>query len=310
MKRKKIIITVIITIILLLFSVKVLGIDGNSKDNEIVIAGGNTSERQILAEIVKQMIEHDMSDENVSIMNNIGSSVLMNQAMQKKDIDISGAMYTGTSLTGELEEEPNKNAIEVFNTVVKGYKDKFNMKWYPSYGFANTYAFMITRELAERENITKVSDLERLSSNLRAGVDNAWMERKGDGYADFKNLYGFDFKNVYPMEIGLVYSAVHSNEMEVVLGYSTDGRIDTYDLVLLEDDRDLFPPYDVSPVVNYEILDKYPQIDKILLKLENKISNKDMQKLNRKSDEELIEPKNIAKIFLEENNYFDDKEMK
>ena len=310
MKKRNKVIALILSFILLLTSCSLPGLGEDAKNDGIVIAGGNTSERQILAEIVKQMIEHDMDDTNVSIMNNLGSSMLIHQAMSNKDINVSGSMYTGTSLTGELGEEPIKDPEKALEAVIDGYKTRFHRKWYPSYGFGNTYAFMVTREFAEKENIKTVSDLERLAPELRAGVDTSWMERKGDGYEAFKEIYKFDFEKVYPMEIGLVYSAVNAGEMDVVLGYSTDGRIDTYDLVVLEDDKRLFPPYDVSPVANEDILEVYPKLDEVLLKLKDTISNEDMQRMNRRSDEDLIEPKNVAKEFLEKNNYFDNKEVK
>lgn len=309
MKKRNKVIALILSFILLLTSCSLPGLGEDAKNDGIVIAGGNTSERQILAEIVKQMIEHDMDGTNVSIMNNLGSSMLIHQAMSNKDINVSGSMYTGTSLTGELGEEPIKDPEKALEAVIDGYKTRFHRKWYPSYGFGNTYAFMVTREFAEKENIKTVSDLERLAPELRAGVDTSWMERKGDGYEAFKEIYKFDFEKVYPMEIGLVYSAVNAGEMDVVLGYSTDGRINTYDLVVLEDDKRLFPPYDVSPVANDDILETYPELDKVLSKLGNTITNEDMQKMNRRSDEDLIEPKNVAKEFLEENNYFDNKEV-
>lgn len=310
MKKRNKVIALILSFILLLTSCSLPGLGEDAKNDGIVIAGGNTSERQILAEIVKQMIEHDMDGTNVSIMNNLGSSMLIHQAMSNKDINVSGSMYTGTSLTGELGEEPIKDPEKALEAVIDGYKTRFHRKWYPSYGFGNTYAFMVTREFAEKENIKTVSDLERLAPELRAGVDTSWMERKGDGYEAFKEIYKFDFEKVYPMEIGLVYSAVNAGEMDVVLGYSTDGRIDTYDLVVLEDDKRLFPPYDVSPVANEDILEVYPKLDEVLLKLKDTISNEDMQRMNRRSDEDLIEPKNVAKEFLEKNNYFDNKEVK
>ena len=310
MKKRNRVIALLLAFVLVLTSCSLPGLGEDAKNDGIVVAGGNTSERQILAEIVKQMIEHNIDDTKVSIMNNLGSSILIHQAMNNKDINVSGSMYTGTSLTGELGEEPIKDPEKALEIVVDGYKTRFNRKWYPSYGFGNTYAFMITREFAEKENIKTVSDLERLAPKLRAGVDTAWMERKGDGYNAFKEIYDYDFEKVYPMEIGLVYSAVNAGEMDVVLGYSTDGRIDTYDLVVLEDDKRLFPPYDVSPVANEDILEVYPKLDEVLLKLKDTISNEDMQRMNRRSDEDLIEPKNVAKEFLEKNNYFDNKEVK
>lgn len=300
------ILTIIVMIVMLISGF--FYINSSSKKNNIVIAGGNTSERQLLSEIQKQMIQHYMKDAKVEIINNLGSTTLIVQTFIKDICNMSGAMYTGTSLTGELGLDAQTDTKKALELVKKGYKEKFNMKWYDSYGFENTYTFMVRRDFAEKNNITKLSDLKNIASTLNAGVDTSWMQRKGDGYEDFKQKYKYDFKKVYPMEISLVYDAVKNGEMDLVLGYSTDGRINSYDLVILKDDMHVFPPYDACPVASYELLEKYPQLDDVINKIVGNIDSKTMQKLNRISDEEQVEPKNVAKQFLQEHNYFENKD--
>lgn len=298
-----------LTVVLLLSGCSFPGLGQSVSEDGIVIAGGNTTERQILAEIVSQMVTHYLPDANATLINNLGSTVLILQSLERKDTNVSAAMYTGTSLTGELGLPPTTDPKKAMEQVVKGYGETFDMVWFPSYGFENTYAFMVSRELADTYNLKTVSDLKEHASQLKAGVDTSWIDRQGDGYEDFKKLYGFDFQNVYPMEIGLVYNAVYADKMDVVLGYSTDGRIASYDLVLLEDDLHLFPPYQTSPVVTKDLLRKHPELETILLKLENELTNQDMQELNRLSDEEHLEPYTVAKNFLEENKYFKAKKI-
>lgn len=281
---------------------------GSDVRSGIVIASSNYAERQIMSEMVAEMIRHYMPGVDVLLINNLGTSTLVHQSVMHGDANVAGCMYTGTSLTGELGREAITDPEKAFEEVVKGYREEFDTKWYPSFGFANTYAFMVTRDLAERENLKKVSDLARLKDDLRVGVDGHWVQREGDGYEAFKEIYGFSFKNINQMEIGLVYSAVHAGEMDVVLGYSTDGRINSYDLVLLEDDLRLFPPYDASPIATYDVLEKYPELDDVLMRLSGTIDSETMQQMNRMSDEDHIEPKVIAKQFLEKNNYFEDKD--
>lgn len=285
------------------------GLGKSVNEDGIVIAGGNTTERQILSEIVAQMINHYETDIDTTLINNLGSTMLILQSLQRKDTNISGAMYTGTSLTGELGLPPTSDADEAMEEVVKGYAEQYDMVWFPSYGFENTYAFMVSRKLADTYQLTKVSDLKPYAEQLRAGVDTAWINRQGDGYEDFKQLYGFDFKDVYPMEIGLVYNAVNADKMDVVLGYSTDGRIASYDLVVLEDDLHLFPPYEASPVITKKLLRKYPDLETVLLKLEQEISSATMQELNRLSDEEHKEPYVVAREFLQAHDYFEAKDV-
>lgn len=156
--------------------------------------------------------------------------------------------------------------------------------------------------------LKKISDVGPYADELTAGVDSSWLAREGDGYDDFVEEYGFDFGTVYPMQIGLVYDAVETGEMDIVLGYSTDGRIASYDLVVLEDDLNFFPPYDASPAVNQDLLEDYPELNEIMLKLEEKISPEQMQEMNYIADDMLIEPAIVAQTFLQEHNYFEDAE--
>lgn len=294
---------------LVLTSCSLPGLGENTK-KDIVIASGNNTEKQVLAEILKQMIEHYSDDLKVDIINNLGSTTLIHTTMLNGDVNISSGMYTGTSLTGELAMDPITDPELAMETVQKGYKERFNRVWFPSYGFANTYAFMVREDYAKEHNLEKISDLVNLKDDMKVGVDTAWMDRKGDGYEDFKKKYGFEFKNIYPMELGLLYSAVKNEEMDAVLGYSTDGRINSYKLILLEDDLQLFPAYDCSPVASQEVLDEHPELENIIMKLIGKIDTVTMQSMNKKGAEDQIEPKYVAKEFLEENNYFENEVTK
>lgn len=107
------------------------------------------------------------------------------------------------------------------------------------------------------------------------------------------------------MNIGLVYKSVKSGEMDVVLAYTTDGRIQSFDLVTLKDNKHLFPPYDSSPVIRNEVLKKHPELKDILGKLAGTISTEQMRQMNYLANVKLKEPRTVAKEFLEKNNYFE-----
>lgn len=299
----------LILLVLILSGCSLPGLGGSVSSNAIVIGSGNTTERQILSEIISQLIKEEMQDIDVEIINNLGSSVLIFQALRKENVNVSSAMYTGTSLLGELEMDPISDPVDTFETVVREYYERFDATWFPSYGFENTYAFMVTKEFAQLHNLTKISDLEPLADQLNVGVDGGWIDRPLDGYDELQDRYGFSFNQLFPMEIGLVYSALDTGQLQVALGYSTDGRIDAFDLVVLEDDRHHFPSYSVSPVVSNQLLERYPEIEKYLLKLEGEISVEKMQLMNRQSDELGDEPKEVATQFLLDNNYFRDKNV-
>lgn len=278
-----------------------------SDEGSVRIATQSSTEMVILGYIVEGMVDH-YTDMNSEVIQNLGSSTMVNQALVGNDADIAAATYTGTALTGDLGMDPITDPVKAREAVTAGFLDQYDIKYYPSYGFENTYAFLVTRALAEEHDLEKVSDLAPIADELTAGVDNSWMEREGDGYRAFLETYNFEFDTVYPMEIGLVYDAVQSGDMDVVLGYSTDGRIASYDLVFLEDDLNFFPPYDASPSAKNETIEAYPIINDILMKLEGKIDTDSMQEMNFIADEYLIEPATVAREFLEENNYFEDSD--
>lgn len=225
--------------------------------------------------------------------------------MLNGDAQISAARYTGTDLTTTLNMDPIKDPKEAFETVKTEFEKRYHQKYFNSYGFANTYAFMVTKETAEKYNLKTISDLKKVGNQLTAGVDTSWIDRKGDGYKGFTEAYGFDFKQVYPMQIGLVYDAVAANKMDVVLGYSTDGRIGSYDLVILEDDLHFFPPYDASIVATDQVLKEHPELNGALERLANTITTETMQKLNYQADNDLMEPATVAEQFLKEHHYFE-----
>lgn len=304
MKRKLTQLLLILGSVLLLASCSLPGLSSNADEDTIAITGGITSEAQILASLVAGMIEH-YTDKNTTIINNLATTTINNQAMKNGDAQISAARYTGTDLTTTLGLEPVKEPQKAFDIVKREFAKRYQQTWFPSYGFDNTYVFLVRKDTAEKYNLKTVSDLKNVADELVAGVDTSWITREGDGYEGFKKDYGFSFKSILPMQIGLVYDAVSAGKMDIVLGYSTDGRIGSYDLVMLEDDKHFFPPYDAAPIVDDQLLKDIPELKGALEKLADKIDTEQMQKLNYQADNDLVEPSVVAQKFLEEHHYFE-----
>ncbi|GKS54200.1 osmoprotectant ABC transporter substrate-binding protein [Enterococcus mundtii] len=294
---------VLVLTVLLLASCSFPGLASNTDEDTISITGGITSEAQIIASIVAGMVEH-YTEKNTTIINNLATTTINHQAMMNGDASISAARYTGTDLTTTLNLPPEKDPEKAFDIVKREFEKRYDQTWFPSYGFENTYVFLVRKDTAEKYNLKKVSDLKNVADELVAGVDTSWINRKGDGYDGFKETYGFSFDSILPMQIGLVYDAVEAGRMDIVLGYSTDGRIASYDLVMLEDDLSFFPPYDAAPVVDNQLLKDTPGLAEALTKLRNTISTEKMQQLNYEADNNLVEPSVVAERFLKENQYF------
>lgn len=308
MKNIKKSIVVMLTSILVLSGCSLPGLGGGS-DDPVRITSLATSESQIMAHMLRLMIEHDTDGEiKPTIINNLGASTLQHNAIINGDANMSGVRYSGTEMTGPLDHEPIADPDEAMDVAQNLFQEKFDQKYFDSYGFDNSYAFMVTKETAEKYDLETTSDLKEYKDGLELGVDSSWLNREGDGYPGFVDHYGFSFNTVRPMQIGLVYDALDNNSLDVALGYTTDGRIAAYDLVVLEDDLQFFPPYDASTLATDELLEEYPGIEKTVEKMEGQITTDKMQELNYEADGEGKEPSVVAEEFLEANSYFEDEE--
>ena len=283
------------------------GLSSSSSDG-IAITSMTTTESQIVSHMSRLMIEHYSDGEiEPTMINNLGSSTIQHNALLSGDAQVSGVRYTGTELTGVLDKDPESDPDIALEQTQKAFDEDFDMKFYDSYGFDNTYAFMVTSETAEEYDLETTSDLAAYTDEFAVGVDTSWFNRPGDGYPAFQEAYGFEFDNIRAMQISLVYEALNTGSLDLALGYTTDGRIPAYDLVVLEDDLQFFPPYDASPFATHEIIAEYPEIDDALSRLVGTVSTETMQNLNYRSDEEGIEPALVAEEFLEEHNYFEEE---
>ncbi|OHS36729.1 glycine/betaine ABC transporter substrate-binding protein [Staphylococcus sp. HMSC62B09] len=308
MKYYKKYIAVFVLCLTVLSGCSLPGLKNSNSDDDVRITSLGTSESQIISHMLRILIEHDTNNKiQPTLINNLGSSVIQHNAITSDQANMSGTRYTGTDLTGALGEDPIKDPNKAMKATQKGFKDKYHQTFFNSYGFANTYALMVTKETAKKYHLETVSDLKKHANKLRVGMDSSWESRKGDGYSGFKKEYGIDFKTVRPMQIGLVYDALHSGNLDVAVGYSTDGRIAAYDLKVLKDDKHFFPPYDASPLATDQLLKEKPELKPIIKKLESKISTEQMQELNYQADGKGKEPATVAEDFLKKHNYFDDE---
>ncbi|KZE36830.1 glycine/betaine ABC transporter substrate-binding protein [Bhargavaea cecembensis] len=279
---------------------------GGGADGTIRISTQTHTETQVLGHMLRHLIEEE-TDLKVEMVENLSTSIIQHQALTDRQVDITAARYTGTDMAAILDIEPMKDPAEAMAFVQKEFDERFDQIWYDSYGFQNTYAFTVTAELAEQEGLVTVSDLEKVADSLTLGVDNSWLNRQGDGYPGFIETYGFEFSEALPMSIGLVYQAVKSGKMDVVLAYSTDGRLKAFNLKTLEDDKKFFPPYETSPVTRKDVIEKHPELDGLIRRVTGKIDAETMTQLNYEADVNKKEPAIVAKEYLEEHNYFRDK---
>lgn len=125
---------------------------------------------------------------------------------------------------------------------------------------------------------------------------------RDDGLPGLYETYGFEFDEVVTMDMGITYEALRDNEVQAAMGFATDGRIAAYDLVNLVDDKQFFPVYNAAVVIREDTLNKYPQIADVLNPIAPLLDDETMASLNAKVDMEGMEPEEVARQFLEENN--------
>lgn len=136
--------------------------------------------------------------------------------------------------------------------------------------------------------------------DLAASIE--FLERD-DGINALEEEYNFEFgeDNIQTMEVGLSYSALDEGEVDVAMGFATDGRIPAFDLVILEDDKNFFPVYNPAPTINQEILDAYPELEELINQLPPLLDQETLPQLNQEVDIEERTPVEVARTFLEEN---------
>jgi osmoprotectant transport system substrate-binding protein len=275
---------------------------GGAGSKTIVIGSKDFTENIILGEIIAQMLEAK-TDLKVERKLNMGGTFVNFEALKKGDIDIY-ADYTGTGLTAQLKMDVINDADKVYNIVQKEFNKRFKLKWLRPFGFNNTYAIAVREDFAQKNNITKVSDLVPLAPNLVFGAEHEFFNRQ-DGYDGMIKTYGLKFKDVAKMQVALKYQAIAQGKMEVTDAFATDGQLITYKLKVLEDDKNFFPPYYAAPVVRIDTLEKHPEIEEVLNQLGGKINDEEMQKMNYQAEAENKPVEDVAKDFLKSKGLID-----
>lgn len=281
-------------VLLLLLTITSCG----KEEKKVVIASKPMTEQFILVEMLTALIEANSDIVVEQKMGIGGGTANIHPGIINGEIDIYPE-YSGTGWLFVLKEDLINNPDELFAEVKEKYNSEYNIKWMEPYGFNNTFALAMDKNLAEEMNIKTYSDLSSKSNELIFGAEYDFYERE-DGLPGLKEVYGFNFKNEVEMDIGLKYDAIKSKKVNVINAFSTDGLLLEYNLKVLEDDKFFFPSYQGATLVRNETLEKYPELEGILQKLEGAVSDEEMIFLNYQVDKENKDPKEVALNFLKE----------
>lgn len=263
----------------------------NTQGKIVRIGSKDFTESVILAEILAQILENKgiHVERNLELGGN-----LAHEALLSDQIDVYPE-YTGTAFTAILKNDPITDPAKVLELTKKQYKDRFDLQISPPVGFSNDFAILIRGDSARKENLKTISQAVPVSKNWQAGFGQDFMSR-ADGYEGFRKAYGFDFaKQPREMDLALTYRALASGELDIIAGNSTDGLIDSLDLVQLADDKRFFPPYQAVFVARN---DKLELLKIVFDNIADSISTAEMRKMNYEVDGKNRQPSEVAKEFV------------
>ncbi|HWB43012.1 MAG TPA: glycine betaine ABC transporter substrate-binding protein [Gemmatimonadales bacterium] len=255
-----------------------LAVQAAAPARPVVVASKPFGESYLLAEMFAQLLEARGIE--VDRRPGLGATEIAFRAIRTGSADVYPE-YTGTGLLAILGEQPATDPRQVFDRVSREFHRRWNARWLPPLGFENTYAIAVRRETAEQHGLAALSDLARVSASLRAGLTADFIGR-ADGLPGLTRAYGVRFAEVRALLPAVKYQALAAGEVDVIDGYSTDGLIARYDLVVLRDDQRFFPPYEAAALVSGALVERQPAAVAALTELSGRLNETAMRRLNRR----------------------------
>jgi glycine betaine/choline ABC-type transport system substrate-binding protein len=266
----------------------------SEKPQSIVVGSKNFTESVLLGEIIAQRLER--AGCSVERKLDLGGTIVCDSAIVSGSLDVYPE-YSGTALTAILKRPAKNDRDAVMREVASEYA-KRGLHWGPALGFENTFAMIVRRSAAQKFSLRRISDLKSVARTFRPGFGYEFVERP-DGWNGLQQHYGLAFAQPpRTMDLGLTYRAVASGEIDLIAGNSTDGLIDALNLVVLEDDRRFFPPYDAVIVSRNDIAKKCAAAPAALESLSGVLDAEGIRRLNYAVDGRRENPSAVARKFV------------
>ncbi len=271
---------------------------GNTNDRVIRVGGKDFTEQLVLANMVSELIEEN-TDISVERHINLGGTQVCFSALKADEIDLY-IDYSGTAYTDLLKHSPNPNMDEVYNTAKSELKDLYNIDVLKQMNFNNTYTLAVPQDIAQQYNLESISDLAKQASALKLGATLEFLNRE-DAFIGLQKLYRINLKETIGLDGSARYLAVDNGEVQVVDAFATDGLLKKFDLHVLEDDKQFFPPYYAMPLIREEAAEEFPEVEPLLEELGQILTDEVVIDLNYQVDELQREPSAVAHDFLLEH---------
>ena len=251
------------------------------------------TEQFILAEILREKIED--AGGTPEVLSNMGSTIVFN-ALAKNTVDVYVG-YTGTIWSTVLKETDPISRIAMRAAVAGRLYDEYGIVLAGALGFENTYALVARRQTVQRYGLRQIGNLTPVAKDLRIGGDPEFFGRPE--WQRVRNLYALSDITEVGMDSTFMYQAVADGQVDVAAGFSTDGRIEAFDLAVLNDPKEAFPPYDAVLLLSPRAA-KNRDLVHVLEPLLNQISVAAMRTANRRVDEDGVTPRVAADSLLNE----------
>ena len=282
----------------LLFAFTILLPGSSASKSALRIGSMDFSENEILAYLVSEAIETKLGIP-VETVPDLGAGSVCLSSITSNEID-GYVDYTGTLAVNVLGFPPSSDVEQIYKDAVSGMKSRYHLDVLPSLNVNNTYTISTTKEIAKQYGLSSISDLKRVNGQLTICSTLSFMNRE-DGLPGVKKLYGLNFQKEVGVDGAARYTALMSNEGQLIDAYSTDGLLKKFDLVTLKDDLGAFPPYYAVPMFREEVIAEHPEIADVTNALASVLDTDTMASLNYLVDEEDQKPEDVAHAFLKEH---------
>ena len=270
---------------------------GSASSTPIKVGSKDFTEEFIVGEMYALMLENEGF--KVERKHNLGGTPVAQAAITKGDIDLYPE-YTSTGLLTVLKKDPIADPAQILSTVKSEYEQQFRLTWLTPSPFNDTNGLAVTQATSDKYGIKTYSDLAAKASELRFGGPAEFAERE-DGIKGLAKTYGgFVPKELKQLGTGpLRYDALKNGDIDVVVVFTTDARIASDKLVVLQDDKTFYPIYNIAPVVRQDTLQSNPKIADALNKLAPLLTDDVITGLNAQVDIDKKEFAAVAKAFLD-----------
>ena len=261
----------------------------------IAVGSKNFTESILIAEIYAQALER--AGLRVVRRLNLGSTQIAMSAMARGDIDLYPE-YTGTALIDVLHHAPMRDPQAIYATVKAAFAHDYGIIWLQRSPMNDSQGIATTQPISKRYDLHTLSQLAVLAPRLRLATIPEFITRP-DGLPGLQKLYGgFHFDSVRTYAIALKYRALLDGQADVATAFTTDGTILTDRLVVLIDDKHLWPPYNVAPLVRRATLAREPRIAPVLDAIAPAITSRATQAMNAAIESQDRDPADVAAAFL------------